>query len=255
MQTAHIRRRRKKSIRRFSLRPFAVVCIVACAVALTGPLTYDTRAHAALDNATEYYRFLGDQVFGIDITAPRQNLFSLIRDIDHVVEVVDHATVHKSWMLGLTNFITRGRMHSVADALRWFDVSLTKGQAVSIGLCNPLAELRDGESIVVQPDPFQQGVASWYGPGFHGLLAASGEIYDMYDRTAAHKTLPLQSMVRVVSQRNGESVVVRINDRGPYRGGRIIDLSRRAMDLIGGEDLAAVYLEIIDPSALDAPCP
>jgi len=115
--------------------------------------------------------------------------------------------------------------------------------------------LHRDEDIVVQPDPVQHGVASWYGPGFNGRLAASGEIYNMYDMTAAHRTLPLQSLVRVVSQRTGTSVVVRINDRGPYVGGRIIDMSRRAMDALGAEDLAAVYLEVIDPQALDGVCP
>jgi len=78
----------------------------------------------------------------------------------------------------------------------------------------------------------------------------------MYDRTAAHKTLPLQSLVRVVSQRTGTSIVVRINDRGPYVGGRIIDLSHRAKELLGMEGgLAAVYIERLEPSALDTPCP
>jgi rare lipoprotein A len=67
--------------------------------------------------------------------------------------------------------------------------------------------------------------------------------------------LPLQSLVRVVSQRTAASVVVRINDRGPYVDGRIIDLSRRAMDDLGRADLAAVYLERLDPYALDNPCP
>ncbi|MBP6886065.1 MAG: septal ring lytic transglycosylase RlpA family protein [Candidatus Pacebacteria bacterium] len=158
-------------------------------------------------------------------------------------------------MIGVMQFATRGGIHTIADALRWFEVSLTERQAQSIGLCKPLDTLREGEAIVLQADPFQQGVASWYGPGFHGRLAASGEIYNMYDRTAAHRTLPLQSLVRVVSQRTGKSLVVRINDRGPYVGGRIIDMSRRAMDLIGGQDLAAVYLERIDPDALRIDCP
>jgi hypothetical protein len=197
----------------------------------------------------------GSQFLGFDVTVPRQNIFSLVRDLDKTVEVADHATIYRSGMLGVANFISRGNIHTVADALRWFGISLTRHQAQSIGLCRSLDDLREGEAIVVQSDPFQQGVASWYGPGFHGRLAASGEVYNMYDRTAAHRTLPLQSLVRVVSQRTGQSTVVRINDRGPYIGGRIIDMSRRSMDLIGGTDLAAVYLELIDPQALDVECP
>src|SRR5688500_10020859 len=69
------------------------------------------------------------------------------------------------------------------------------------------------------------GLASWYGPGFHGRLTANGERYDMHALTAAHKTMPFNTRVRVTNQTNGKSVVVRINDRGPYVGKRVIDLS------------------------------
>ncbi len=69
------------------------------------------------------------------------------------------------------------------------------------------------------------GLASWYGPGFHGRRTANGEIYDMYARTAAHKLLPLGTTVRVTNLENGREVVARINDRGPFVDGRIIDLS------------------------------
>ncbi len=73
-----------------------------------------------------------------------------------------------------------------------------------------------------------QGEASWYGPGFHGNHTANGEIYDQNRLTAAHRTLPFNTVVRVVNLNNGKSVDVRINDRGPYARGRIIDLSREA---------------------------
>lgn len=76
---------------------------------------------------------------------------------------------------------------------------------------------------------FQQtGSASWYGPGFHGKKTANGEIYDMYAMTAAHKTLPLGTRVQVTNLSNGRKIIVRINDRGPFHGGRIIDLSKAA---------------------------
>jgi rare lipoprotein A len=78
------------------------------------------------------------------------------------------------------------------------------------------------------------GRASWYGPGFHGRKTASGETFNQYAMTAASRTLPLGTRVRVTNQSNGRSVVVRINDRGPYTGGRIIDLSRGAMSQLGG---------------------
>lgn len=246
---------RKGRARRVMIRALGVTALVTAAVALVSPLTYDERAHSILDEATRQNRFWGDQLIGFDVTLPRQNIFSLVRDLDRVIEIVDHATVYRSEVLGLANFVSRGGVYTVLDALSWYDIALTAKQAKTLELCRPLNEIPEGEAIVIQPDPFQQGVASWYGPGFHGRLAASGEIYNMYDRTAAHRTLPLQSLVRVVSQRTGESVVVRINDRGPYVGGRIIDMSRRAMDLVGGMDLAAVYLERIEPRALDTVCP
>jgi len=74
----------------------------------------------------------------------------------------------------------------------------------------------------------KQGIASWYGSDFHGKKTASGEIYDMYAMTAAHKTLPISSYARVTNLENHRSVIVRINDRGPYHGNRVMDLSYAA---------------------------
>jgi rare lipoprotein A len=74
----------------------------------------------------------------------------------------------------------------------------------------------------------ERGVASWYGPTFHGLHTATGEPYDMYGMTAAHKTLPLPCYVRVTNLRNGRSIVLRVNDRGPFVANRLIDLSYTA---------------------------
>lgn len=74
----------------------------------------------------------------------------------------------------------------------------------------------------------ERGVASWYGPGFHTVTTSNGERYDMYGMTAAHKTLPLPAFVQVTNLTNGKSVVVRVNDRGPFKTGRIIDLSYTA---------------------------
>lgn len=79
----------------------------------------------------------------------------------------------------------------------------------------------------------EEGTASWYGPGFAGRLTANGEVFNPNELTAAHQTLPFGTRVRVTSVRNGRSVVVRINDRGPFKAGRIIDLSRAAAEAIG----------------------
>lgn len=98
--------------------------------------------------------------------------------------------------------------------------------------------------------PFRQrGVASWYGKRYHGSRTSSGETYDMYAMTAAHATLPIPSYARVTNVANGRSVVVRINDRGPFRGERIIDVSYVAAHKLGfiqaGE--ARVEVEAIVP--------
>ncbi len=86
------------------------------------------------------------------------------------------------------------------------------------------------------PDYNEVGYASWYGPGFHGKMTASGEQYDQSEMTAAHKTLPMPSFLRVTRMDNGDSIIVRVNDRGPFEDGRIIDLSHgsaKALNLIG----------------------
>ncbi|KHK02950.1 septal ring lytic transglycosylase RlpA family protein [Desulfovibrio sp. TomC] len=79
----------------------------------------------------------------------------------------------------------------------------------------------------------EEGVASWYGPGFHGHTTSCGEIYDQYKLTCAHKLLPMHTMVRVTNLENGRSLVLRVNDRGPFVAGRIIDLSQAGARELG----------------------
>ncbi len=83
---------------------------------------------------------------------------------------------------------------------------------------------------------YQTGYSTWYGPGFDGKLTATGEVYDMYDYTAAHRTLPLNTLIRVQNVHNGRWVVVRVNDRGPVRKSLVLDLSK----------LAAIELQMTD---------
>lgn len=83
------------------------------------------------------------------------------------------------------------------------------------------------------PNFVQTGLASWYGRDFHHRHTASGERYDMHDLTAAHRTLPLETIVRVTNLENNRSVLVRINDRGPFARGRVIDVSREAAEMLG----------------------
>ena len=94
------------------------------------------------------------------------------------------------------------------------------------------------------------GQASWYGKRFHGKLTASGETYNMRAYTAAHKTLPFGTVVRVINTTNSKSVEVKINDRGPFVSGRVIDLSQKAFEQIGctNQGVVPVKIEILDDS-------
>ena len=102
-----------------------------------------------------------------------------------------------------------------------------------------------------QPDYDETGIASWYGPTFYGKRTANGEIFDANALTAAHRTLPMPVNVRVTNLENGKSLVVRVNDRGPFAKGRIIDLSERAAQLLGyyRQGTARVRVTYLGPRA------
>lgn len=106
---------------------------------------------------------------------------------------------------------------------------------------------RPAPRVEPQPGAVQTGTASWYGPGFHGNRTSSGEIYDQYELTAAHQTLPLGTRVAVTNVQTGRQVEVRINDRGPFVKDRSIDLSYAAARTIGmiGPGTAPVRLEVL----------
>ncbi len=110
---------------------------------------------------------------------------------------------------------------------------------------NPYVVL--GKKYYPKEDPFynEVGIASWYGPKFHNKLTANGEIFDRYVSSAAHKTLPMPSVVKVTNLKNGRAIRVRVNDRGPFAPGRIIDLSERAAEVLGFKEdgLAKVRVE------------
>jgi rare lipoprotein A len=128
---------------------------------------------------------------------------------------------------------------------------------VLLGGCSSLWQ--PSPSVVTAPQPapsppisnvprtVQTGIASWYGPGFHGKRTSNGEVYNQYDMTAAHPTLPLGSRVMVTNVQTNQSVEVRINDRGPFVGGRVIDLSYAAARTIGLYEpgTAAVRIEVL----------
>ncbi len=103
------------------------------------------------------------------------------------------------------------------------------------------------------PDYVASGRASWYGPNFHGRLTANGEVYNQYTLSAAHPTMPLPSYARVTNLKNGSSVMVRVNDRGPFHGKRIIDVSAKAADLLDFKHagVADVKVEYVGKARID----
>jgi rare lipoprotein A (peptidoglycan hydrolase) len=122
------------------------------------------------------------------------------------------------------------------------------GHGVELAQPNPALPLKRGETW--------ECVSSWYGDDFDGRATASGEIYDMYANTAAHRTLPLGSLVRVVNLKTHRSAVVRINDRGPYVDGRQLDVSYGVAQQLGFDEdgLAQVRLEILEvPQRSESP--
>src|SRR5262249_16065508 len=103
----------------------------------------------------------------------------------------------------------------------------------------------------VEQKPYQVGIASWYGKQFHGKTTASGEDFDMFELTAAHRELPLGTYVKVTYLRNGKSIIVRVNDRGPYGEGRIMDLSYSAARMVGFRSgVERVRLDVVKPQSV-----
>ncbi len=105
----------------------------------------------------------------------------------------------------------------------------------------------------VDEDYDKVGYASWYGSAFHGRLTANGEVYNQHALSAAHPTMPLPSYARVTNLKNGSSVIVRVNDRGPFERGRIIDLSSRAAEMLGSHSagVAKVRVQYVGPARMD----
>src|SRR6195256_4305738 len=112
-----------------------------------------------------------------------------------------------------------------------------------------------GRVYVPEEDPSyrEEGLASWYGNDFHGRLTANGEVFDMASLTAAHPTLPMPSYARVTNLSNGKSLIVRVNDRGPYHGNRLIDVSNKAAELLEfkGHGVARVRVEYVARAPLE----
>jgi rare lipoprotein A len=150
-----------------------------------------------------------------------------------------------------------GPPEKVPDDLDSVPEALPRDEAFNKFANRPYTVFGQTYTPVVNKEPFRQrGVASWYGRKFQGQKTASGEPYDMFKMTAAHKTLPIPSYARVTNVANGKSVVVRINDRGPFHSERIIDLSYAAAARIGiaarGSGMVEVE-RVFEPAASGAP--
>ena len=142
--------------------------------------------------------------------------------------------------------------HGLAIVCLIVGLGAAQGPNISEAKPAPVSSVQTRPEVrqqVGKTKPYQVGTASWYGQIFDGKPTASGEPYDMYDMTAAHLTLPMGSHVRVTNLRNGRSVVVRVNDRGPIVPGRIIDLSYGAAQALqfNQRGLQRVRLDLVDP--------
>jgi rare lipoprotein A len=162
----------------------------------------------------------------------------LIRaDDQHLVEVISKNTI-----------LPKTTQDGAQDALK-----ITNLLRRQMGATAPLKAIegmpkKDVQTVAVGPIRFQlRGMASWYGPGFDGNSTASGERFNQYDLTAAHRHLPFGTRVRVTNMDNGRSVVVRINDRGPFVGDRVLDLSKGAAQVLGvvSSGVAPVQVDVL----------
>src|SRR5438093_9140029 len=141
----------------------------------------------------------------------------------------------------------RSIAHGVAAVLLVVSLRAAQGPTSSESRSNVPQKSR--VTVKKQAKPYQVGTASWYGDYFQGKPTASGEPYDMFDLTAAHPTLPLGTYVRVTNLRNGRSVVVKVNDRGPIVPGRIIDVSYSTARVLQfkAQGLQRVRLDLVQP--------
>jgi rare lipoprotein A len=142
--------------------------------------------------------------------------------------------------------------HGLAIAFLIVGLGAAQGPNISEAKPAPVSSVQARPVVrpqVVKTKPYQIGTASWYGETFQGKPTASGEPYEMYDMTAAHLKLPMGSYVKVTNLRNGKSVVVRVNDRGPVVPGRIIDLSYGAAQALQFKrrGLQRVRLDLVNP--------
>ncbi len=148
---------------------------------------------------------------------------------------------------GLVVPLALWRALRLSSGRAWLRIGFGAGLLLSLATQSCTAVQDSGSLSSLSRQPIQVGVASWYGPGFHGRLTANGEVYNQYELTAAHRTLPLGTRAMVTNLKSSRSIEVRINDRGPFVDDRIIDLSYAAGRAIGfiGPGTARVRIEVV----------
>lgn len=203
-----------------------------------GSLSPQERVRLVQQRLTE---FLNDGGNARDIKPGLEGSNVVIRAGETVLVTVDAETARKS-KHSPKQLATRWA-NMIRQGLGVAPLEREQANVASRGFSPALDKLRELPSTGV----FLKGFASWYGPGFHGRRCANGERYDMNAMTAAHKTLPFNTMVKVTNNRTGQSTVVRITDRGPYIHNRIIDLSKAAAQAVGmlSSGTAPVTVEVL----------
>jgi len=167
-----------------------------------------------------------------DDNTPRQN--NHVEKLDPCAPIYEHDERHYTAGGLYAPQLSDSAPASAIDTSKLTEPTPRSDALARYGNKSPYTVLGKSYSVLDRSDDYdQRGIASWYGQKFNGRKTSSGEIYSICEFTAAHKTLPLPSYVRVTNSKNGKSVVVRVNDRGPFHEGRIIDLSFVAATRIG----------------------
>lgn len=206
----------------------------------------DTPEHSALESATQL-AFRLDQLSQQSIDANQINISWNANTKDYSLKFQQEELVRINKNVILPDS-TRNLTHDALQATN--RLRRLMGNAAPLGVVEGKPVVKTDSKMTVMSGvknlrKAAQGIASWYGPGFHGRRTASGERFNQNALTAAHRSLPFGTKVRVTNPRNGRSVVVRINDRGPHVRGRIIDLSAGAAKVLGVSGVAPISLQIL----------
>ena len=220
-------------------------------------LTFVGTAPAGTDAADKI-----DTATDVTVADPTVQANTLAERIDQMHRAeVDASTISARWnandeqfevMVGEEVFVVLSDQLTLPDStgnIAEDTLQVTNRLRRLLGDVEPISEIEGRPAPVptVAVRSVSSGIASWYGPGFHGRRSASGEVFNQNAMTAAHRTLPFGTRVRVTNLNNGRQVIVRINDRGPFSGGRVIDLSAGAAGAIGlrSSGVGPVQIEVL----------